>query len=95
MVCWRVWGLSVEQREFAEGINEADYIRRTILFSGYGKYEDYNWLNRTTSIADFTACIPMLSNFATVTEMVKGQINKIHVVGLIPVLPQFIGVSQT
>ena len=77
-------GLSVEQKEFvAEGINEAGLSAGLFYFPGYGKYEDYNPANRTTSIADLQLVSWMLSNFATVTE-VKEAIDKIHVVAIDP-----------
>ena len=60
-------GLAVEQKEFvAEGLNEAGLSAGLFYFPRYGKYEDYQEANRTTSIADLQLVSWMLANFSTI-----------------------------
>lgn len=77
-------GLAVEQKEFvAEGLNEAGLSAGLFYFPRYGKYEDYQEANRTTSIADLQLVSWMLANFSTVEE-VKAGMKDIHVIAIDP-----------
>ncbi len=77
-----VVGLSVIRKEFiAEGVNEQGLSTGLFFFPRYGSYEPYNAKNKATTIADLQLNQWMLSQFATVDEVIAAILN-IHIVGL-------------
>ena len=79
-----VLGLSVVQKEFiAEGINERGLETGLFFFPGYGAYAPYTPDKRKISVGDLQLNQWMLSQFATVNEVIEG-LKKVRVVGLEP-----------
>ena len=77
-------GFAVEQKEFVtEGLNETGLSAGLFYFPGYGKYEDYNAAQKTSSVADLQLVSWILGNFSTVDE-VKEAIKNIHVIAIDP-----------
>lgn len=77
-------GLSVVEPAFiAEGINEKGLSAGLFYFPGYGEYEAYDASSNDITIADLQLVAWMLSQFATVDE-VMAAIPTIKVVGLYP-----------
>ena len=75
-------GLAVVQKEFvAEGINEAGLSAGLFYFPNYGSYKDYDSKYNSTTIADLQLVSWMLSQFATVDEVVN-SINNVRVVSI-------------
>ncbi len=79
-----VVGLSVIRSEFiAEGINEAGLSTGLFFFPRYGSYESYVEKHNSKTIGDLQLNQWMLSQFATVDEVIAA-IPHIHIVGLEP-----------
>ena len=79
-----VVGLCVVQKEFiAEGINEAGLSTGLFFFPNYGSYLPYNPKEAAHSVGDLQLNAWMLSQFATVDEVMEAiNANQIRVVGL-------------
>lgn len=77
-------GLAVEQEQFvAEGLNEAGLSAGLFYFPGYGKYEDFDPAEKSTTIADLQLVSWILGTCSTVDE-VKEAVGKVHVVSIYP-----------
>ena len=79
-----VVGLCVVQKEFiAEGINEAGLSTGLFFFPNYGSYLPYNPTEADRSVGDLQLNAWMLSQFATVDEVMDAiNSDKVRVVGL-------------
>ncbi|MBQ5606878.1 MAG: choloylglycine hydrolase family protein [Prevotella sp.] len=77
-----VLGLTVVRKEFiAEGINEKGLAAGLFFFPHYGSYAPFNPSERKTTVGDLQLVQWMLTQFATVDEVMEG-IKKVNVVGL-------------
>lgn len=79
-----VVGLAVVQKEFiAEGINEKGLSTGLFFFPNYGSYSPFNEKLRTRTIGDLQLNQWMLSQFASVDEVMAAvSSGDIHIVGL-------------
>jgi choloylglycine hydrolase len=79
-----VVGLCVVQKEFiAEGINEAGLSTGLFFFPNYGSYLPYNPAEANRSVGDLQLNAWMLSQFATVDEVITAiNSGKVRVIGL-------------
>lgn len=77
-------GFAVEQKEFvAEGLNEAGLSAGLFYFPGYGKYEEFDPAEKSSSIADLQLVSWILGSCSTVDE-VKKAVESVHVVSIDP-----------
>ena len=77
-----VVGLAIIQKEFvAEGLNEAGLSAGLFYFPHYGKYEQYDATQNSTTLSDLQVVSWILSRFATIDE-VKAAIEGVKVVSL-------------
>ncbi len=77
-----VVGLSVIRKEFiAEGMNEMGLSTGLFFFPRYGSYAPFKESHKSTTVADLQLNQWMLSQFATVDEVIEA-IPHIHIVGL-------------
>ncbi len=77
-------GISVVQDGFiGEGVNEKGLAAGVFYFSGYGSLSPYNAKKAKKSVGDMELVRWMLTNFATVDEVIKG-LKKIEIVPIYP-----------
>lgn len=77
-------GISVVQDGFiGEGVNEKGLAAGVFYFSGYGSLAPYNAKKAKKSVGDMDLVRWMLTNFATVDEVIKG-LKKIEIVPIYP-----------
>lgn len=77
-------GLSVVEPDFvAEGINEKGLSAGLFYFPGYGEYQSYDSARNSETVADLQLVTWMLSQFATVDEVIEA-VPSVRVVGLYP-----------
>lgn len=77
-------GLAVEQKEFvAEGLNETGLSAGLFYFPGYGEYEAFDTIRRTTTISGLQLVSWILGSFASIDE-VKEALQEIHIVAIDP-----------
>ena len=84
MAKYGVIGLAVVRPEFiVEGINEKGLSCGLFFFPHFGRYEKFNEKKREKTIGDLQLNQWMLSQFATVEEVIKALKSKqVHIVGL-------------
>jgi choloylglycine hydrolase len=81
-VKYGVVGLSVVKEEFiAEGINEAGLSCGLFFFPNYGSYVAYDEKENSRSLGDLQVNQWILSQFATVEEVIK-NIDNVRIIGL-------------
>lgn len=77
-------GVAVEADEFVtEGINEAGLSVGLFYFPGYGGYEEYNEVFKSSTISDLQLVPWILGSFGSVDELIE-NFSKIHVVSVYP-----------
>ena len=77
-------GISVMQDEFVtEGLNEAGLSAGLFFFPGYGRYEEYDESENSSTMVDVQLVAWMLGSFSTVDEVME-SVGQLHIVALSP-----------